>query len=124
MCPYALQQAELEAADLGVTTRCLQPVGREMCERLKEGEAEKQKSYSAVIWTARALTPTDLDTLRSVKDLVSDCYPNPSYLQGFDAFGLRGCVPTYSAWTLCLSGPLARSWNYAHAHRVEFRTRR
>jgi hypothetical protein len=101
ICPYALLQAELEAADLGVTTRCLQPVGREICEKLKEGEAEKQKSYSAVIWAARALTPADLDTLRSVKDLVSDCHPNPSGLRGLDAFGLRVCVPTYSACSLC-----------------------
>jgi len=66
-------QAELEQADLGVTTRCLQPVGKEMCEKLKEGEADKQKSYSAVIWSARALTPSDLDTLRAVQNLVSDC---------------------------------------------------
>lgn len=91
ICRYALQ-AELEAAELGVTTRCLQPVGKEICEKLKEGEAEKQKSYSAIIWAARALTPADLDTIRGVKDLVSNSYTNPKGLQGFDLFELSVSV--------------------------------
>jgi hypothetical protein len=54
-----------------VTTRCLQPVGRELRDKLKEGEAEKQKRYSAVVWAERELTPADLGTLRAVTDLVS-----------------------------------------------------
>jgi hypothetical protein len=61
---------------------------------LKEGEADKQKSYSAVIWSARALTPSDLDTLRAVQNLVSDCIVPIRAFEGFDLFELSVSVST------------------------------
>ena len=60
-----------------VTTRSLQPVGPEVCAILKEGEMEKKKSYSAVVWASRALAPEDLHKLNAIKELVSALNLNP-----------------------------------------------
>lgn len=34
---------------------------------MKEGEEEKTKSYSALIWTQKPVTPADLEFLENVK---------------------------------------------------------
>ena len=51
----------------------LQLVGREVCERLKEGESDKEKEYSALVWTSRPLLPAHLAALEAVRDLVRAC---------------------------------------------------
>lgn len=35
--------------------------------RMKEGEEEKTKSYSALIWTEKAVSNTDLEFLGNIK---------------------------------------------------------
>ena len=36
-------------------------------EQLKEGEAEKEKEYSALIWVSRPLTAADVASLQAMK---------------------------------------------------------
>lgn len=38
---------------------------------MKEGEEEKTKTYSALIWTQKALDDTDLEFLRNIKVFLS-----------------------------------------------------
>lgn len=42
-------------------------VHREATSRMKEGEEEKTKSYSALIWTQKPITPVDLDFFKNIK---------------------------------------------------------
>ncbi|XP_031477135.1 uncharacterized protein LOC116248472 isoform X2 [Nymphaea colorata] len=44
-------------------------VGKEAWDLMREGEAEKQKQYSALVWISRPLTDQDLEYISNVKDL-------------------------------------------------------
>uniref|UniRef100_A0A673K2F3 tRNA pseudouridine(55) synthase n=1 Tax=Sinocyclocheilus rhinocerous TaxID=307959 RepID=A0A673K2F3_9TELE len=52
-----------------IRVRDLQIVTREATSRMKEGEEEKTKTYSALIWTQKAIDSTDLEFLANIKDL-------------------------------------------------------
>ncbi|TRY64492.1 hypothetical protein DNTS_017160 [Danionella cerebrum] len=53
-----------------VRVRDLQIVSREAISRMKEGEEEKTKTYSALIWTQKIIDQSDLDFLENIKRLV------------------------------------------------------
>ncbi|XP_060755557.1 putative tRNA pseudouridine synthase Pus10 [Neoarius graeffei] len=55
-----------------IRVRDLQIVTREATSRMKEGEEEKTKSYSALIWTQKPITPADLDFFENIKELKID----------------------------------------------------
>ncbi|XP_032804352.2 tRNA pseudouridine synthase Pus10 [Petromyzon marinus] len=61
-------QKEINSSDK-IAVRDLQIVSREAMAHMKEGEEEKTKSYSALVWSEKALVPGDLDFLRDIKDL-------------------------------------------------------
>ncbi|KAF3793202.1 putative tRNA pseudouridine synthase [Nymphaea thermarum] len=44
-------------------------VGKEAWDLMREGEAEKQKQYAALVWISRPLTDQDLEYISNVKDL-------------------------------------------------------
>ncbi|CAN6463839.1 unnamed protein product [Victoria cruziana] len=44
-------------------------VGKEAWDIMREGEAEKQKQYAALVWISRALTDKDLEYISNIKDL-------------------------------------------------------
>ncbi|KAJ0969809.1 hypothetical protein J5N97_022686 [Dioscorea zingiberensis] len=52
-----------------VMVRNLKLVGSEAWNLLREGEAEKQKQYAAVVWISRPLTEDDLHKISSIKNL-------------------------------------------------------
>uniref|UniRef100_A0A4W4GEC8 tRNA pseudouridine(55) synthase n=1 Tax=Electrophorus electricus TaxID=8005 RepID=A0A4W4GEC8_ELEEL len=54
-------QETINASSDKIRVRDLQIVTREAMGRMKEGEEEKTKSYSALIWTKKAITKADLD---------------------------------------------------------------
>ncbi|XP_078163235.1 pseudouridine synthase family protein isoform X3 [Carex rostrata] len=47
----------------------LKLVGAEAWNMMREGEAEKQKEYAALVWISRPLTDDDVSNLTSLKDL-------------------------------------------------------
>jgi len=51
---------DLKQADLGVEVVAPQGVSRDLYSRMKEGESEKEKTYAAVVWLSRAITPDDI----------------------------------------------------------------
>lgn len=52
-----------------IRVRDLQIVTREAMSRMKEGEEEKTKSYSALIWTQRPVQKEDITFIDDIKDL-------------------------------------------------------
>uniref|UniRef100_A0A0E0PCL6 tRNA pseudouridine(55) synthase n=1 Tax=Oryza rufipogon TaxID=4529 RepID=A0A0E0PCL6_ORYRU len=52
-----------------VRVRNLKLVGSEIWTMMREGEAEKQKQYAALIWTSRPLTDDDLHNISLIKDM-------------------------------------------------------
>lgn len=52
-----------------IRVRDLQIVSREATSRMKEGEEEKTKTYSALIWTEKTIDSSDLHFLENIKDL-------------------------------------------------------
>lgn len=52
-----------------VRVRNLTMVGNEIWNMMREGEAEKQKQYAALIWTSRELTDNDLHSISVTKDM-------------------------------------------------------
>uniref|UniRef100_A0A8C9NK18 tRNA pseudouridine synthase Pus10 n=1 Tax=Serinus canaria TaxID=9135 RepID=A0A8C9NK18_SERCA len=63
-----LQQAINDSSDK-IQVRDLQLVTREAIGRMKEGEEEKTKTYSALIWTDRAIQREDIAFLDDIKEL-------------------------------------------------------
>uniref|UniRef100_A0A8C1H7Y4 tRNA pseudouridine(55) synthase n=1 Tax=Cyprinus carpio carpio TaxID=630221 RepID=A0A8C1H7Y4_CYPCA len=53
-----------------IRVRDLQIVTREAMSRMKEGEEEKTKTYSALIWTQKAIDSTDLEFLGNIMVLL------------------------------------------------------
>ncbi|CAI5476139.1 unnamed protein product [Closterium sp. Yama58-4] len=58
---------EQERGKVGVCQ--LQLADSRVCALMRQGEAEKQKSYVAVVWIARPITQADVAKLESIKDL-------------------------------------------------------
>ncbi|CAD6262701.1 unnamed protein product [Miscanthus lutarioriparius] len=52
-----------------VRVQNLKLVGNEIWTMMREGEAEKQKQYTALIWTSRYLTDDDLHNISITKDM-------------------------------------------------------
>ncbi|KAG8065752.1 hypothetical protein GUJ93_ZPchr0004g40024 [Zizania palustris] len=52
-----------------VRIRNLKLVGSEIWTMMREGEAEKQKQYTALIWTSRPLTDNELHNISLIKDM-------------------------------------------------------
>ncbi|KAJ1272284.1 hypothetical protein BS78_06G190400 [Paspalum vaginatum] len=52
-----------------VRVRNLNMVGNEIWTMMREGEAEKQKQYAALIWTSRELMDNDLHSISVTKDM-------------------------------------------------------
>ncbi|EHB15559.1 Putative tRNA pseudouridine synthase Pus10 [Heterocephalus glaber] len=66
-----LQQKINKSSDK-IQVRDLQLVTREAIGHMKEGEEEKTKTYSALIWTNKAIQKEDIEFLNGVKDLKID----------------------------------------------------
>ncbi|BFZ12087.1 hypothetical protein BsWGS_15126 [Bradybaena similaris] len=62
-------QERINKASKYVQVRDLQIVSREEVTKLKEGEIDKTKTYSALCWCDRELTTADIDMLDAIKDL-------------------------------------------------------
>ncbi|KAL6481820.1 hypothetical protein MHYP_G00099000 [Metynnis hypsauchen] len=65
-------QEVINASSDKIRVRDLQIVTRDAMGRMKEGEEEKTKSYSALIWTKKAITNSDLDFIANIKELKID----------------------------------------------------
>ncbi|XP_041640289.1 putative tRNA pseudouridine synthase Pus10 [Cheilinus undulatus] len=66
-----LQEA-INASSDKIRVRDLQIVTREAMSRMKEGEEEKTKSYTALIWTQKAIEREDITFIDDIKDLTLD----------------------------------------------------
>uniref|UniRef100_A0A8D2Q295 tRNA pseudouridine synthase Pus10 n=1 Tax=Zosterops lateralis melanops TaxID=1220523 RepID=A0A8D2Q295_ZOSLA len=66
-----LQQAINDSSDK-IQVRDLQLVTRSAIGRMKEGEEEKTKTYSALIWTDKAIQREDITFLDDIKELKLD----------------------------------------------------
>ncbi|GAQ84635.1 hypothetical protein KFL_001980170 [Klebsormidium nitens] len=68
---YAQMQAAVNSRpDKWVAVRDLALVDRSQVDLLREGEAEKQKEYAAIVWLPRPATQADVDKLNGMRDLV------------------------------------------------------
>ncbi|CAJ0933389.1 unnamed protein product [Ranitomeya imitator] len=75
--PHRVRLAEKDMRDLQqkinnndkIKVRDLQIVSREALAHMKEGEEEKTKCYSALIWTERTIEKEDLEFLNDLKEL-------------------------------------------------------
>ncbi|XP_077622593.1 tRNA pseudouridine synthase Pus10 isoform X3 [Crocuta crocuta] len=65
-------QQKINNSSNKIQVRDLQLVTREAIGRMKEGEEEKTKSYSALIWTNKAIQKKDIEFLNDIKDLKID----------------------------------------------------
>ncbi|CAI7926972.1 unnamed protein product [Closterium sp. NIES-54] len=63
-----LEINEQERGKVGVCQ--LQLADSRVCALMRQGEAEKQKSYVAVVWISRPITQADVAKLESIKDLM------------------------------------------------------
>ncbi|KAL3144067.1 hypothetical protein ABBQ32_003865 [Trebouxia sp. C0010 RCD-2024] len=66
---FGAMQAALQQEEHGVQVQALQAVPRSICSLLKAGEAEKQKSYTAICHLPAAVTPEMVDVINNTKDL-------------------------------------------------------
>lgn len=66
-----LQQTINNSSDK-IRVRDLQLVTREAIGRMKEGEEEKTKTYSALVWTDKAIQKEDIAFLDDIKELKLD----------------------------------------------------
>ena len=65
-------QVEVNDATSLIEVRQLKVVTKESTIALKEGEQEKQKCYSAVIWAPEEITPEEIKFLDDLKDVTID----------------------------------------------------
>merc|ERR1719483_834196 len=63
-------QQRINASTKDVQVRDLQIVTKENTDKLKQGEEDKTKTYTAYCWCERKLEQADVDTLNNIKDLV------------------------------------------------------
>uniref|UniRef100_A0A672G2B8 tRNA pseudouridine synthase Pus10 n=1 Tax=Salarias fasciatus TaxID=181472 RepID=A0A672G2B8_SALFA len=66
-----LQEA-INASSDKIRVRDLQVVSREAMSRMKEGEEEKTKSYTALVWTQKTIRREDIRFIDDIKDLTLD----------------------------------------------------
>ncbi|CAN9493108.1 unnamed protein product [Ophioblennius macclurei] len=66
-----LQEAINTSSDK-IRVRDLQVVSREAMSRMKEGEEEKTKSYTALVWTHKTIREEDIRFIDDIKDLTLD----------------------------------------------------
>ncbi|KAK4803933.1 hypothetical protein SAY86_003750 [Trapa natans] len=72
-CEVSVKEIENKINNLEhklVGVRNLKIVGSEGWTLMREGEAEKQKQYAALVWISRPLEDTDLQKMSSIKDIV------------------------------------------------------
>ncbi|XP_006817042.1 tRNA pseudouridine synthase Pus10-like [Saccoglossus kowalevskii] len=62
-------QKDINDSTKDIAVRDLQIVDKEEIGKLKEGELSKTKSYSALIWIDKKITPEDISFLQNIKDL-------------------------------------------------------
>ncbi|KAL2086569.1 hypothetical protein ACEWY4_017628 [Coilia grayii] len=62
-------QEEINQSTDKIRVRDLQMVSRDAMSRMKEGEEEKTKCYSALIWTQKAIADEDIKFIANIKDL-------------------------------------------------------
>ena len=62
-------QESINSSTSDVAVRGLAVVSKETASLLKEGEEDKQKRYSALIWSAQELAPSDLAFLSDIENL-------------------------------------------------------
>lgn len=65
-------QETINASSDKIRVRDLQIVTREAMSRMKEGEEEKTKSYTALIWTQKPIEREDITFIDDIKDLTLD----------------------------------------------------
>ncbi|XP_061024745.1 tRNA pseudouridine synthase Pus10 isoform X1 [Eubalaena glacialis] len=65
-------QQKINNSSNKIQVRDLQLVTREAIGHMKEGEEEKTKTYSALIWTNKAIQRKDIEFLDDIKDLKID----------------------------------------------------
>ncbi|XP_068421014.1 tRNA pseudouridine synthase Pus10 isoform X3 [Eschrichtius robustus] len=65
-------QQKINNSSNKIQVRDLQLVTREAIGHMKEGEEEKTKTYSALIWTNKAIQRKDIEFLEDIKDLKID----------------------------------------------------
>ncbi|KAM5318642.1 tRNA pseudouridine synthase Pus10 isoform 1-T1 [Glossophaga mutica] len=65
-------QQKINQSSNKIQVRDLQLVTREAIGHMKEGEEEKTKTYSALIWTDKAIQKKDIEFLNDIKDLKID----------------------------------------------------
>lgn len=65
-------QQKINSSSNKIQVRDLQLVTREALGHMKEGEEEKTKTYSALIWTNKAIRKEDIEFLNDMKDLKID----------------------------------------------------
>ncbi|KAM7419862.1 hypothetical protein PAMA_016799 [Pampus argenteus] len=66
-----LQETINDSSDK-IRVRDLQIVTREAMSRMKEGEEEKTKSYTALVWTQKPIQRADITFIDDIKDLTLD----------------------------------------------------
>ncbi|XP_039674996.1 putative tRNA pseudouridine synthase Pus10 [Perca fluviatilis] len=66
-----LQETINESSDK-IRVRDLQIVSREAMSRMKEGEEEKTKTYTALVWTQKPIQSEDIAFIDHIKDLTLD----------------------------------------------------
>uniref|UniRef100_A0AAX7TC20 tRNA pseudouridine synthase Pus10 n=1 Tax=Astatotilapia calliptera TaxID=8154 RepID=A0AAX7TC20_ASTCA len=66
-----LQETINQSSDK-IKVRDLQIVTREAMSRMKEGEEEKTKSYTALVWTQKPIQREDISFIDDIKDLTLD----------------------------------------------------
>ncbi|XP_013212590.2 tRNA pseudouridine synthase Pus10 isoform X1 [Ictidomys tridecemlineatus] len=62
-------QQKINKSSNKIQVRDLQLVSREAIGHMKEGEEEKTKTYSALIWTNKVIQKKDIEFLNDIKDL-------------------------------------------------------
>ncbi|XP_049640718.1 tRNA pseudouridine synthase Pus10 [Suncus etruscus] len=65
-------QQKINSSSNKIQVRDLQLVTREAIGHMKEGEEEKTKTYSALIWTNKVIQKKDIEFLNEIKDLKID----------------------------------------------------
>ncbi|OWM81391.1 hypothetical protein CDL15_Pgr007429 [Punica granatum] len=67
--PFLIEIQNARNVPSEVSVRNLKVVGSEGWSMMREGEAEKQKQYAALVWISRPLEDADLQKISSIKDI-------------------------------------------------------
>ena len=65
-------EAELSSGEKGVVVRDLRACCRQVVDAMKEGEAEKRKTYKAVVWMSAKISDDTLNRLNATRDFEID----------------------------------------------------